>query len=305
MAPQRKSTDYVLFIGNGVNRQDKDQHSWEHLVRGIADRAGAKHAADNLKEKPFSLVYEAICAESSRQKKEKLTEFEIKTIVGKQISNIEPNDLHEDMAELGIENIITTNYDYTLEKAFCGELGKRANSKRESMYSAHRARIAGSKKIWHIHGEASSPNTICLGHDHYSGYLAKIHDLISNWKGHDRETPIAKRLESREPVDSWWKLFVSRRVDILGFGFDYSEIDLWWLLGWRARKLLRSPGDTPKGSEIHYHVYEPQNGMGTKQRATCELLESFGVKINRLKGSNGHHAAYKKWITSYKALTSR
>ena len=33
-------------------------------------------------------------------------------------------------------------------------------------------------------------------------------------------------------------LFFNSDIHIVGFGFDYSEIDLWWILNKRARMML-------------------------------------------------------------------
>ena len=75
-----------------------------------------------------------------------------------------------------------------------------------------------------------------LGYDHYAGNLQKIRNYITASIRHDNQ-----RLESiiksdrRDPESlenpiSWVDLFLTRNVHILGFGLDFSELDIWWLL---------------------------------------------------------------------------
>lgn len=62
-------------------------------------------------------------------------------------------------------------------------------------------------KLWKIHGDLSRIPSIMLGFDHIS----------------------------------WIELFFRTNVYIVGFGMDFSFLDIWWLLNKRARYMLSVP----------------------------------------------------------------
>ena len=64
--------------------------------------------------------------------------------------------------------------------------------------------------------------------------------------------------------DSWLDSFILGDVFILGFGFDFSELDLWWLLNRRQRE---------KAQKGELFFYEPKD---KSNREKVELLRLMG-----------------------------
>ena len=81
--------------------------------------------------------------------------------------------------ELPINIILTTNFDYAIERtitpSFCFEDNKgNIATYNETFRSTIRHTKLDDKKIFHIHGELGLEKTICLGTFHYMANLTKI-----------------------------------------------------------------------------------------------------------------------------------
>lgn len=302
---KRSKASRALFVGNGVNQLNGDSVSWGDLVQAIAKEAGVPNAIDNLAHKPFPLVFEAICAEASR-KSPGFREIDLKRIVAEWVSQLHPNEYHREICNLDVEHIVTPNYDYSLELACERGNGTSSNTARENKYSLFRRRLAGEKNIWHMHGEAGSPWSICLGHDHYSGYLAKLRNEVHAWYRAEEEDPVETRLGRLVGLGetmSWWQLFGSGRIDIVGFGCDYTEIDLWWLLGWRARQLAKPHRDREFKSEVVFHQFVGDSGISERETGRMQILKSLGVQVNQVRfNGNDYRTAYDEWLQQYDHL---
>ena len=87
---------------------------------------------------------------------------------------------------------------------------------------------------------------------------------------------IERILNGREkaPEELWPTLFFTSDIAIMGLGLSFSEIDLWWLLAYRASFFLRdSPCEVKKNSIIYFDVFKITEG------------EDRQAVKNRLKGS--------------------
>ncbi len=302
-----------LFIGNSVNRIGGNSYGWKSLMEGLANDAGAQEALKLIDEKPFTLFYEeireAFVRKHRREKQEGSAERALKQRIADVVNEIKPGEIHPKIVQLNADHLITTNYDYTLEAALGDSPGSADGRKRETKYSLYRYRKCGGKQIWHVHGEAESPWTICLGHDHYAGYLQKIREAVIS----DRE---AKREDESEDdrgyilqsqvdywqsgkVDSWWRLFFTGSLDIVGFGFDYTEIDLWWLIGNRARQMSASNKQPFKLGDVTFHEFVPEKGLTNRDMARLDILHSLGVHIHRIDFKKDYEQAWDKWIKWY------
>lgn len=146
----------TLFIGNGCNLLSGDL-SWLRLLQGLstslseyphnspttttklqhtATRLNTTHhntatkwngesarsegvAADFDARKPFSMVYEELYLKALRKSSTKIPENEVKHRIAKMLDQLPPNDFHQKLVTSGFHHILTTNYDYNLEKC-CG-----------------------------------------------------------------------------------------------------------------------------------------------------------------------------------------
>ena len=119
-------------------------------------------------------------------------------------------------------------------------------------------------KLWKIHGDVHSPKSIMLGLDHYCGSIGKIDSYIkgqyalnNNVKVSSMEDKLKSYSDdkgSNNKLDflSWVELMFFSNIHIVGFGMDFSETDLWWVLNKRAR--LSKEFKVP--NKIYYYVGE-------------------------------------------------
>jgi hypothetical protein len=274
------SSETVLLLGNGVNRLSGGV-SWDDLINELlASSPGVQKG-----NKSFPLLYEEIFARYKGQTSFPGTAQREDTRLLEKIgawtsANIPVNPLN-DLIWQKYRTVLTTNYDYALEG------GKRWKSggSRETRYSLHRkhSAVSGelSKTIWHIHGEADLSQTICLGYEHYAGSLQSMRTFLVAGKRGTKITieNITSRIEQLRSdgsvVDyrSWMDYFFCADIDIAALNLGESEIDLWWLLVFRARLLKNER--CPITNRIRYF----DNADKAKKRDHHELLEALGVTV--------------------------
>lgn len=286
----------TILFGNGLNYMSKDHISWKQLLDKIK--------GDNLFENgklPNTMIYERsiignpISFDTLTQKEEA-----IKSDIAEMLNNFPTNIFFDKLANLNVENYLTTNYDYaSLEAYKINASIQIQNKSTEGIYSIRRHKdiIQNGKikaKIWHIHGEIDIPPSIMLGLDHYCGSVGKIDSYV---KGRyefqeDKKTiktaSILEKLKDRTKFDqsSWIELLFNSDVHIIGLGLDFSEIDLWWILNKRARfKLDNQTKELVKNKIIYYSTSEDEDQH--------ELLKSLHIEIIRIK-LDGTKEEYQK-----------
>ena len=281
----------VLLLGNGINRLS-NEYSWSDLLDELIKATGKSEVITYREEKPFTLLYEEIYLRTLKhlQCKEIRLKKKIANLV---LSKFTPNEFHTKFLNLNVEHILTTNYDYNLERSSYNDHGKAANVLTERKYNLFRRRNVNDRYIWHIHGEADAPNSITLGHEHYVGYLQKMGNYLkdkitSKRKGEQKEirSPIQmaihrqkeiRAFDKAKTIYSWVDLFLMNDVYILGLSLDYTEIDLWWLMIFKAR-LKRETG-FPYGNTTYYTFYP--HTFDKKEEAKLSIIESFGINVIR------------------------
>jgi hypothetical protein len=188
---------------------------------------------------------------------------------------------------------LTTNYDYGFENA-SGLSVEKGNLARETKYSVFRRKVVSNTSIWHIHGEAGLPSTITLGYDQYSGYLQKLREHATGDRSPQGGSPFKRREldfdASSECVYSWLDVFFRDDVHIIGLGLDYTEIDLWWALTYKAR--LKARG-WPVG-ETHYHDWHV-DPVDDRCHARHSLLRALFVEVHS-EHFNSYDEAYDQFI---------
>ena len=110
----------ALLIGNGLNRCYANAVPWNTLLESIAKNYGVTFNPNN----PFPLEFESIANQIFNQdiRNAKTVYAELKSSIAQMVSNQTPSDgsLHELFAlDLPVDDILTTNYDYMLERALC------------------------------------------------------------------------------------------------------------------------------------------------------------------------------------------
>jgi len=184
-----------------------------------------------------------------------LTNDDIKGAISKnhelfygKVQNDEQMQLLRMLLTAGFDDIITTNYSYELEAAarYKEELSdyqikksmrNTQNKNAEPKYMLHTYNEAVCEnvvnRIWHIHGESRKPDSILLGHYWYGKLFSKILEELE--VGRNKYQSLQKQGKEIK-FDSWIDSFILSDLYILGFGFDFSEFDLWWLLNRRKRE---------------------------------------------------------------------
>ena len=270
----------VLFLGNGIN-QCFDMDSWEGVLKALKEHFHTKEY--DPKEMPFPL--QAILLSKNKVN-------EAAKIVAKNLVDMEPGPDQKEMLQrllhLKFDAIITTNYSYELEKTLVENWdanrdnrkyrkhmpGRNRAENRNSLYTYYQYQNQETPvNIWHIHGEARKHSSIVLGHDYYGNLIGKYGQYI------ERQQFYRKGIPTHEiKMGSWIDMFLLGEVHVLGFGFDYSEIDLWWLLNKKA-SLAREHGktyfyDLAPSSKLFEEKCSPE-----QKKNQHDLMDVLGVNV--------------------------
>lgn len=272
----------VLFIGNGLNHVDKVAISWNSLLDSIS----TENTTDISKSLGMTLRYEYIDAVADakaidiKKKVAENTDKKARKIIEKKTT------LHSRLMKLPIQTIITTNYDYALELSADVSFVPR-QSTTERLYSFYRKQQSGEKTVYHIHGECRYPHSICLGFEHYAGALEKMRGrlvLNTHEKNTNKRFHLFDVLTGQiNPDDAWYYEFFKSDIYFLGFGFDPSEEDIWWLITYR-RKLKEKYPDLVKNKLVLLDT-TPESKLRTpEEKAKRTLLDAMDVKVEKQKG---------------------
>jgi hypothetical protein len=284
----------VLFLGNGVNLLTRDGRSWSHVLQDLSRIVDEPSLVELIEYKPFTLVYEGICSKYFQAGER--DDVILKEFVAELLDKMGHNLIHRELVELGARHILTTNYDYCLERSVSEALA-HDDIKTETRYSLFRATKSLATHIWHIHGEIEKPNTIMLGHEQYGGYLQKLRGYLTSSRS--PKSPFVSGQDDFEADEtySWADIFLRDEIHILGFGFDYSEIDLWWLLSFKSR--LQKTRTRACGPTYYYHW--TTKAENDRDRAKVQLLQSLGVNVREAYAITDFSEQYERFISGFGA----
>lgn len=264
----------VLLLGNGIDRSFNSHGiSWGKLLDKMTTNKSLPSCYSPL---PFPLE---IVLRTNDQVDEVLKEYHEDLY-----SSAEDDQLRSILTKimtLGFDDILTTNYDYTLEgtalypepitKERMIDCMKHTDEvkRAENKYMLHTYNTVQcngfDNRIWHIHGEARKPGSIVIGHYMYVNMVSKWQEILNQRKNS------YKKYDHSKPSPCWLDSFIMGNVYILGFGFDFSELDLWWLINRKKRERTE-----PHGKVI---FYEPES---TNYASKYALLSAYGVEIRHL-----------------------
>ncbi len=238
---RRPARPQVLLLGNGVNRAFGGG-SWGQLIRDISCNDALPEGCSLHLPMPLRAIL--VTGDN----------------VGVQLRNAgdilygklgDPGhvEMLQRLLSMGFDHILTTNFSYELEQAAQPGLHLSEQKLRHMMRHTDGRRQAEAKylfytygtldwqgkltKVWHIHGEGRKPDSMILGHYSYANLLEKISGYIRAEEGrYRREQGQGENVRIR----SWADAFLFGDVYVLGFGFDVSEFDLWWLLNHKKRE---------------------------------------------------------------------
>lgn len=286
---KQETHPYTLLIGNDINNISPGV-SWADLLKNIKTKYRVPQLENG--EKPFPMLYEEIFLHAVQRKS--LKELDLKTYIAEEISRITQNEIHSLIRDLPISNILTTNYDFSL-----AGLHPKQNLGlvKETVYSIFRRYQVADKTYWHLHGDCSSPASINLGYEHYCGQLQKMRDYVVNGPNYTSkdiyEKALIQRLSSQKNLElqSWIDLFFTSDIHIVGLSLDFVEIDLWWLLTYRARSKYYKRSGFIK-NKLYYYI--PSAYMA-KSIDKIQLLKANDVDIIEIDETD-KTSYYKKVI---------
>jgi hypothetical protein len=286
----------ILFIGNGLNRCENLGLSWQELLQQITKTFMINYDTNTIN----TLEFERFVFQILKQQKYPNPLTMIKKDVAKEFMMIvlpETKLLHKKFLSLPIKTIITTNYDYVLEclldnKHTMEDVLVTKKNNTETKYSFNRYYQVKDKTIYHIHGEAKYPNTILLGYEHYVGTAQHAREAMKKPK----DSYIKELLLNKK--DTYWSdLFFTKNIHIIGFSFDYSELELWWLLTYRAHLYYTNTeniSNIMKNRIIFYDIQPLGSSQNRKQ-----LFEDFHIKYQLIEvENNDYKSAYMKIYTA-------
>ena len=293
--------DKVLLVGNGIN-SIKTAYSWKRLIKGLISDVGSVGQI-KINDKPFPLLYEEILFEGVRNNVIKKEE-DLKKNIADEVTRIKPNDIHEQIMNSEYENILTTNYEYSLElsKGIKQEDLKNVGAINENTYSLYRKTKVTDTQIWHIHGECNSSRTITLGYEHYGAYLQQMRNYVQTqiWKSAKKPLDsVNKRLKMKSlKYYSWIDFFFTKNIYIIGFTLDFVEMHLWWLLTYRARRKFI---DKARINNKIYYFYP--DFIGDSITNKLQLLKSNDVlSLSTKAKSDDMKDYYEKVLKKVKTL---
>lgn len=280
-----------LLIGNGFNRLGAPElSSWDELIKApLRERKliGVENGFVDIVNMSYPLKYEYII--NYIQEKTKRYDCELyvetkKTILNeldKVLSkdgwsqNKEFRELRDLLLRIEPSAVLTTNYDTLLEDVFYSKSGnykyrqtivdKLNNAKSmDALAILSKTATLGKKgkkvDFYHLHGIREVPESICLGYEHYTRILSLLRDKVASWKGTPR---IIKYLRSNcaEPktmINQYQSRFFDSDMYIVGLGLGEQEIDIWWLLCYRAYLFfsnLDGARDLIKNDIVYFDVH--------------------------------------------------
>ena len=154
--------------------------------------------------------------------------------------------------------VLTTNYSYEIEAAILNRrnLSESQISRIMHFHEVDHAQTqflvntfndADGVPVWHVHGEARKPDSMIIGSYYYGKLLRRCVERLDGSAEPEEEgkkrysrsskTNLFKALTKQEKaikIGSWIDAFVLGDVYMLGFGLDFSETDIWWLLEYKA-----------------------------------------------------------------------
>lgn len=269
------------MLGNGINRCILSKVSWGDLLSTIANKYNVPLNKDISFPMQFETLVNQILKYSRNSIDDAYTNVKQEIISLLKIATLPAQAPHRALAGMA-DSIITTNYDflieYSIDKNFSVD-DFSANSKvSNNKYNLRNAILTSGKEVFHIHGDLRQAKSICLGYEHYAGTVQHLRDAIATKKdaGGEKVPAIVLALRNQENSTNTWaeKLFTDN-VHIIGLGLTQSEIDIWWLITYRATLLYSNRFNCREllNNKIVYH--DVSDVFDENMRFT---LENLGVE---------------------------
>ena len=298
---KEKSSD-ILLVGNGINRAfEKNKKdivpkcenwnfegmSWKSIINQLLfnyDNDDIKY--EDISNLPMPMQIITATKDNVAKAMTALSKSMCSEVIGK-----EKMEFCKKLLSLPVDDIITTNYSYELEQSsgispnknsyyksreYTKKVTKTEDNFRLYTYSDLKS---VSKRLWHIHGDAASPKSIVMGHYWYGKLLKEIEERVSRFL---KIYKSSKGQNEKQLNLSWVDLFLKNDVYMLGFGFDTSELDLWWLACCKKRHF--------PDTKIYYYTDKKEIEKGYEL-----LLKSYNIEMcNNISVKNNNYVEFYK-----------
>ena len=260
----------ILLLGNGIN-QSYGGVSWSDFLRAIATKEEIKDGTISIDDLKCPEPLKAILVTNDHVDVA-MRDYCSKIACREQ--TIQEREIYHKLLTMGFDDILTTNYTYELEMAASNAKQISTKSIIEMMRHTDQVKRAERKyllhtynqvsvdgnvnRIWHIHGEARKPDSTVLGHYYYGNLLCAIKNCL-----------LDRNYSDCREVKSWIDSFILGDIYVLGFGFGFAEIDLWWLLSRKAREKSNT-------GKVYFYNAKPV-GFNEKHELMRLLKKNNGV----------------------------
>ena len=268
-------TPRILLLGNGVLRAFGGD-SWNDLIDDMMNGNKNPRERDAIHKLPYSLQIIAASDDNVDSAMENISS----RMIGSKAPNQECENLIRRIVD-GYDCVLTTNYSYEIEKVLIPDFYIKPSVSSKFRFSSIKgidtrddfclhqymeASLDSNRRlpIWHIHGEAAKPSTMIMGQYFYGKLLSKFNDEISEF---NRHYAISKRAKRGYVPNGWVDYFLMGNIDVIGFGLDFCEMDIWWLLCSKKRNGNSNP-------KINWYELNPSE----EKRVMAEV---YGINVIR------------------------
>ena len=232
----------VLLLGNGLCRA-YGGISWDRLLDEIKDSQYTRSASAYIMPMPLKAAML-----TNNTLATKMRGIVREDAAGTRWSSFtrttpEMREVIRQAIGKGFDYVLTTNYSYEIEAALLDAPSLRQRQiaalmnhhevdNAQTQYLINTYNQVGEIPVWHIHGEARKPDSMVIGSFYYGKILRRCVERLDAQKG--EEFKVNFRTGKPQKIGSWVDAFVLGDVSILGFGLDFSESDIWWLIEYKC-----------------------------------------------------------------------
>ena len=299
----------VILVGNGLNRSFEKAVTTDEIIQ----KEWLKYYGTELpdrKTEPIHKIWKLplpmqVVAATKDHVQTCMKELAA-TFKNIEISQ-EQKDFIRNILDTGVDAVLTTNYSLEFEKSTiesftenkayrCYKKPKKQNTHQElfGIYQCTELPYGNLPLLWHIHGTALRKDSLIMGQLYYGQLLSEVTERAAT-VNKKYQNAIHQKLSYR--LESWIDYFLLGDVHIFGFGLDFSESDLWWLLSYK-KSVLPEARTYFYGSDITdeqrlmlecYKVEIPNTPVmeesGTDRyinfyKAICEKIKNGNEQIN-------------------------
>lgn len=291
--------DTSILLGNGINRSVISNISWNDLLKSIAKEYNVVLNENLSFPMQFETIVNQILKSNSGYSED--IYYKIKSKIAETLLNANlNNDLLQKKFTDNVSTIITTNYDYLIEKSIDNNFNVNDYNKHtknhNNRYNINNSLKVNGKEIFHIHGDVRNVNSICLGYEHYSGTLQHLRKSINKKTKDNSEPAIIRSLRNPEfELNSWASKFFTDNIHIIGLGLTKSEIDLWWLITYRAYLLYTNRYDSKALIKNKIIFHDIKKDVDSDMKFTLEN-SAIEYEFHKIESLDNNEQFFSKYL---------